>query len=801
MNPQQNEQFNLNNALRVFLQGKWLIFFCLFDFLLLAVIFNLLSTSIYKSDIKIVFEERNGPTASTDPFEISLNERYIVNQTEEIKSRSLIEEVVEALPIDVINTFPLPERQGQNFNKKEYIVKQIQKRTSTIPVIKSDVIKIDVEAYSPIAAKVIANTIAEVFINRHLKVNRAETRNVRKIIEEQLANSKRKLDDSEIRLKMFQEQFQITDISKEAEEIFNTIRGAESRYIPVKADLEGAKNQLRNIQDKLTEGRKKFFPTITKNTARLVQILTDKLVGIQSQYTALQVEGYPEDHSKILKLKEQIEETKNNLEEECLKIEAGENVVEPLSQIQGFIERSIALEIEIQMLQAQEKTLREIINTNKRKLSTLPDKEIQLTQLLRDKEINERRYKMLIEKREETKIAEAEIVGNVRIFDPAKINNSPVKPRRALNLIMAIILGSAIGIGLAFLFEFWDNSVKTVEEAEQITGLSVLGTIPKIRTSIRKAIIKNLKKKKGKKVAEMISNLVTIYIPKSPESETFRALRTKLQLSRIVSPLKTILITSANPCEGKSFIAANLSITAAQMGLKTLLIDTDVKRPTLHVLFQKKREPGLVNTLTSKNSVMYKANNPIPVKERKNRLKNFDINNSYQGNQTRTNLEQALLILNSKNSVNQPDTELLMSSIKHNISSTHIANLDLLTCGSIPTNPSKVLASKDMKNIILELRNQYDIIFIDTLPINIFPDAVLLSSIVDGSVLVIKAGSTAANEILDAKELLIKAQSKIIGLVVNCLDSHTGYSKYYYYYVSNNNNHKKAKKRKEKLAI
>ncbi len=219
------------------------------------------------------------------------------------------------------------------------------------------------------------------------------------------------------------------------------------------------------------------------------------------------------------------------------------------------------------------------------------------------------------------------------------------------------------------------------------------------------------------------------------------------------------------------------------------------------MLFQKKREPGLVNTLTSKNSVMYKANNPIPVKDRENRLKNFDINNSYQGNQTRTNLEQALLILNSKNSVNQPDTELLMSSIKHNISSTHIANLDLLTCGSIPTNPSKVLASKDMKNIILELRNQYDIIFIDTLPINIFPDAVLLSSIVDGSVLVIKAGSTAANEILDAKELLIKAQSKIIGLVVNCLDSHTGYSKYYYYYVSNNNNHKKAKKRKEKLAI
>ena len=217
----------------------------------------------------------------------------------------------------------------------------------------------------------------------------------------------------------------------------------------------------------------------------------------------------------------------------------------------------------------------------------MPHKELRLAQLLRDKQVNETIYTMLLQKREEAKIAEAERVGNIRIIDPAKIPDKPVKPRKVLNLILGFILGSIMGVGMVFFLEYLDNSVKTTEEAEKLTELSMLGTIPKIRTSLKNETIKELKRKGDKQASEMISRLVTEHNPKSPESEAFRTLRTNLQFTGIDSPVKTVLITSSNPGEGKSLITANLSITTAQMGLKTLLIDADLRKPILHLLFRR----------------------------------------------------------------------------------------------------------------------------------------------------------------------------------------------------------------------
>jgi len=778
MSIQQNERVNLYNSLHIILQRKWLIFCCLLGVLSPIIAFNRLSPPLYKADTTIVFEDP-GHAASINPQEEFLNQGFINNQIEKITSRSLSEEVVKALPVDVINTFPLPNETKSNFNKEEYIAKQIQKRISAKPVTNSEVIKIEVEGYSPVAAKVIANTVAEVFNRRNLEVRREGTGNARKFIEQQLVTFKKQLGNSEMALKSFKERNKVTIINKEVEEIFKRITEAEILYNQTKTNLDAATRRLSFIQNKLALERKNLVPAITKITSPWAQKLKQQLVELEVQYTILKVQNYSESHPKLQELKEQINQTKYSLKKECLKIASGESIVDPISQIQKFMEESIALEIQIQTYQAQQKALKEILNNYKRNLNTLPRKETQLAQLLRDKEVNERIYMMLSQKREEAKIANAERVGNIRIIDPATLPIKPVKPRKALNLILGIILGSVLGIGLVFLLEYLDNSMKTVEEAEQITGLSVLGRIPKISTSIKKAIVNDLKKKRGEVTTEMISNLITIFIPKSPESEAFRTLRTNLQLCRIVSSLKTILITSANPREGKSFIAANLSITTAIMGQKTLLIDADLKKPSLHVLFQKKREPGLINVVNSKK-IVNKANNLIPAIENENMFNNFDIDVSDQENQPGIDLGYVVKIQSQANSINQQHNELKTNN-RHAISSTGVANLDLLTCGSIPASPSEIFASPAMKHIILNLRNQYDVIFIDTLPINIFTDAALLSSIVDGSILVMKAGTSSAKEILGAKELLIKAQSKIIGLVMNYSDSRIEYSKYYYY--------------------
>ena len=782
-NIEPTEQSDLMKPLRIIFRKKWLISCCIIGIISSITVLNRISTPIYRADTTIIFEEQRGPAASINPFKISLTKSFITNQIEEIKSRSLSEEVYKALPIGVINTFPLPKDPKPNFNKDEFIATKIQKNISASSVTNSEVIKIEVEAYSPIAAKVIANTIAAVLKKRNLEVRREETSNVREIIEGQLLTFKKQLDDAEIALKQFKEQSKVTVIDKEAEEIFKRITEAEIVYNQAKANLDAAKKRFTFIQDKLAEERKDLIPAITKITSPWAQKLKEQLVELEVQYTTLKVEDYSDDHPKMLKLKQQINETKENLKNESLKIAAGENIVDPISQIQKFMEESITLEIEIQTYQAQENALKGVIENYKRNLNTLPDKELRLVQLMRDKEVNEKIYLMLLQKREEAKIAEAERIGNIRIIDPAKVPTDTVKPRKMLNLILGLILGAVMGTGLAFVLEYLDNSVKTIEEAEQITGLSVLGTIPQIKPTTKNTTVKNLKKQGQRKASEMISKLITLQNPKSPESEAFRSLRTNLQFTAIDSPLKTILITSSNPEEGKSLITANLSITTAQMGLKTLLVDADLRKPIMHTLFQIKKEPGLIDVI---KDLIYNTN--IDMVDDQDVSNRFDIVDRYQ---ITTKLHPVQQVHNLTNNSEHYNVDLIRSSIRNSTTPTHIDNLNLLPCGIIPPNPSEIIASKTMRTIFHELRKLYDAIFIDTPPINMVTDAGILGSIVDGSILVIKSSSSTTKDIQRAKSLLKKAQAKIIGLVVNFIDKQDGYSSYYYYYFSDNNNEKK----------
>ena len=831
MKSNQQEPFELKKMLRMIHRRKWLILGCLIGALSPIIGYNHFSIPIYMANTTIVFEEQQGAAASINPFRVSLNQSFIINQIEEIKSLSLLEEVVKALPLSIINSFQLPKEPNPAFNNEEYIAKQIQKRISVSSIPNSEIIKIEVEANSPIAAKVIANTIADVLKKRNLQVRREETINVREIIEEQLETFKGQLDSAEISLKNFKEQSKVTAIEREAEEIFRRITEAEVVYNQTKTNLDATTKRLSFIQSKLAKERKDLVPTITDITSPWAQMLKQQLVELEVQYTNLKVQNYSDDHPKMLKLKEQIEQTKNNLKHESLKIAAGENIVDPISQIQRYMEESIALEIEIHTYRAQERTLQKVINDYRKNLNTLPNKELRLAQLLRKKEVNEKIYMMLLEKREDAKIAEAEKVGNIRIIDPAKINNVPIKPRKVLNLMIAIILGSTIGIGIALLLESLDDSVKTVEEAEQIIGLNVLGTIPKIRSSIKN--IEDSEKRNGKKSSEIISELITMHNPKSPESEAFRSLRTNLQFSGIDTPLKTILFTSSEPSEGKSLIIANLSITAAQMGLKTLLIDLDLRKPVLHTLFQTNKGPGLIDIIFAKENMKHKTNYSTPLSDQENILNDLDIvdiiiskrivtsetshlvpmcnqeqisddldtTDSNQCDGAKTNPERTEQHINSKDSHMYNRAAFLESAIKNTISSTNIANLDLLTCGTIPPNPSEILASKAVKNLFIILKNQYDAIFIDTPPINVVTDAGILSSIVDGSILVVKAGTSSQKDIQRAKGLLQRAQSKIIGIVLNYVVAQDGYSNYHYYYFTDNDKMKEVKKRKKKSTL
>lgn len=755
MDSQNKNTLDLEKVLQILFKRKWLIIICLIVALVPIIIYNRTTRPIYEASTTIVFEDQKGPAASINPFKVSLTKSYITNQIEEIKSRSLAQEVAAALPPGIINTFPLPENRSPNFNITNFIAGQIKKNISATPVVNSEIIVIHVNAYSSIAAKVIANTVAEMLKERNLTVRREETNNVRKIVDEQLVSFKKQLDSAEVALKNFKEQSKVTVIDREAQEIYHRITEAEVSYNQSRANLDAAKKRLDFIQNRLKKERQDLVPSITKITSPWAQKLKDQLVDLEVRYTTLKVQNYDDNHPKMIELQQQIDQTKANLKEESLKIAAGENIVDPITQIQKYMEESIALEIEIETYRAQERTLSEVIQNYKMNLSKLPDKELRLAQLLRDKEVNEKIFTMLLEKREEAKIAEAERLGNIRIIDPAQIPGSPISPRKLLNLIIGFMLGISLGVGCTFILEFMDTSVKTIDDAEAITQLSVLGTIPKIRLNAQKILVPNSNGSNGNKKSDLSVQLITHHNSKSPESEAFRTLRTNLQFSSIDSSLKTILITSSGPSEGKSVIISNLSITTAQMGLKTLLIDADLRKPTINSLFKLRREPGLINMLTKTSTSVFQQ------KSTENRV------------------------------------QIDMQTTERIIHSNVIANLDILTSGTIPPNPSEILASKAMHEIVENLKPKYDVVFIDSPPINVVTDAGILGNLLDGVVLVLKSGSTNKKEIVRAKELLNKSRGKILGLIINYATARDGYSNYnyYYHYIENNKNNTTTRKR------
>jgi len=314
-------------------------------------------------------------------------------------------------------------------------------------------------------------------------------------------------------------------------------------------------------------------------------------------------------------------------------------------------------------------------------------------------------YAALLSRYEEIRLAEAQAVDNVVVAEPAEVPLYPVKPRTLLNTLLASVVGGMLAVGTAFLIEYLDDTIKTSEDVGRDLGLSTLGIIARFHAA----------KDEGM--------LITAVHPRSPISEAYRTLRTNIQFSAVDKPLKAILVTSAAPLEGKSTTVANLGVVMAQAGLSTIVVDSDLRRPALHRL--------------------------------------FDVSNSY-------GLTNALL-------QNDPNDCL---------QATEVENLQVLTSGPLPPNPAELLGSQRMRSLIQQLKDHADMVLFDGPPSLAVTDAALLANQVDGVLLVMEAGKTRREVAQRAKEDLSKVGANLIGVVLNKVPYKGGGGYYYYYYYS-----------------
>ena len=299
---------------------------------------------------------------------------------------------------------------------------------------------------------------------------------------------------------------------------------------------------------------------------------------------------------------------------------------------------------------------------------------------------------------------------NISIQDPAEKPVVPIRPKKRLNILMSIILGFFGGIGLAFLLEYLDDNAKTIEDVEKVMKWPLLVKVPDI---INEGALQEVEK-------DLLVNLK----PNDPISETYRALRTRISFSSTDEhPVKSVMVTSPGPQEGKTITLCNLGIAVAQSQKRVLLIDADMRKPRLHDVFKRKNEVGLSSYLTGQHS--------------------FD------------------------------DV----------VQKTDIENLHLVSGGILPPNPSELLSTHKMAEFMEKAKKGFDIVLLDTPPIGILTDAAIISKNVDGAIMIVQSAKTSKKILSHIYQLLTHARARVIGIVFNRV-SVTDRDPYYsYYYI------------------
>ena len=373
----------------------------------------------------------------------------------------------------------------------------------------------------------------------------------------------------------------------------------------------------------------------------------------------------------------------------------------------------------------------------------LSEHELAYARLNREVEVNAKLYRMLKEKLAEARITEAQTVGDVSIVDPAVMPASPIGPPKRMGGIIGGIMGLILGIAFAFIYETLDTSIETIEDVEKVLKLPVLGVIPSAYSELhgQKNVISRFRKRifRGKinSEEEAYIRLIAHYKPKSPIAEAYRNIRTNLKIG---PSRKTFLITSASPCEGKTTILTNLGLSTAQNGLKTLLVSSDMRRPALAKTFGLKREPGFYEVILGTVSL-------------DEGLKNI--------------------------------SDIMLGDIQFDeiIKSPGIENIWILTSGHLPFNPAQILESKELSDLIEELKKRFDVIFFDSPPLLPITDASLLASKVNSVVLCYEIGRTARNALLRSKIQLEIVGANIAGVILNHISPQTeALTPYPYYY-------------------
>ncbi len=693
-----------------------------------AVFYAINAVDIYKSSTSLKITKEKGSILESDALFPSISsftdDRFISNEIEILKTFSLRLRVADA----VLDSFKTNKNESefsiifesQKFNQgNEKVLKtdvKIAEELASLVDIEQkrglDVIIISASSPSPKEATLVSETYAKVYQEINLEFNRNQLTLVKKFLSQQREEKLNDLNIAEDILTKYQQAGGIIALDQQATTLISQLSSFEADKNMKKIEIMASEKILTKLKEELKK-QDPTYSTYLENLAseaylqnlqtEIARLEVNRDLVIASNPDATQKQAIADYNKKIDELKKKL-----NQKLEVLKAGVYANSPEELKEISKNI---ITEEIKLQSNKISLEQLERIIGQYEAKFSVLPKSSIELARLQRNREALEKLYALVEQRFQEALINEQSQPGNVYIIDRARVPNAPAKPNRNLIILVGFALGLGIALGFAFVRNYFDNTVKSPDDIQK-RNLALLAWIPKIEGL----------GVKGSDEFEFI-------VHKKPDSipaEAFRALRTRIQFSKTQDEeIKTVLVTSSAPAEGKTIIAANLAGSFAQLDKKVLILDCDLRKPRIHAFMGANRYPGLVDYLLGQTSY---------------------------------------------------DEVLRKSEMK---------NLDYITAGTIPPNPAELLESPVMLKFLEELKAKYDMVIVDSPPIIAVTDSEILARECDASMLVVSADTTEI-ELLERSAEIMKANSrKFIGTVLNNFvyrSSYGSYYKYYYYY-------------------
>jgi capsular exopolysaccharide synthesis family protein len=696
--PKLQDQFF--KYLGIALKHRWLILACCLSGLFIGLMVTFTATPIYRAtaSIKIDLEAARvvkldtvqGSEGSGDPDAA----RFYQTQYELLKSRSLAERVASNLDLrddGFANPRPssswarllrmiFPDKPGAKLDlaqRKAAAASLIQGGLSVVQAPNSSIVRISFDNPDPVWAQTIANAVAQGFTNFNLERRYGSSAYARKFLEEKLAELKVKLEDSEKALVAYADKEQII-----------TSKGKDQQPL-ADSDLVSLNNALQQVRTERIRAQEQWEQASkTKDLVVLPQLLNDKSIQVLREKRALLVSDYQEklamfkpDYPDMRRLKAQIGQFDTEIER-------------AMTLIKG------SLKAHYESLRQQEELLQNSIDEARGKVSTARNKNIQMQILQRDADSTRTLYDGLLQQYKDIGVSSATGANNVTVIDRAQVPGAPYSPNLLKNLQLWFMLG-LVGAGLAVAgLEIWDDTFKSPEDIEDQLGLTVLGLIPKSKADVFEALRTS---------------------PVSGISEAYRSLRTALQFSTSSGLPKSLVITSPNPGEGKSTTSVALAMNFAQLGMKVLLIDADLRNPSAHRLLNREAESGLTNLLVGSASAQ-------------------DV-----------------------------------------LQATDVSNLMFMAAGPVPPNPAELLAGHNMTRLLSTASENFDVVIVDAPPVLGLADAPLLTSIAASTLLVLGAGETRRGVVKAALKRLHFARAQLIGVVLNKFDMQAASYAYHSY--------------------